>query len=121
MTLQVINSPFTEQQVKLLNELIPNLTEQQKAWLTGYLTAVSSVSVPVAVQEQQAAPVQTKDITILFASQTGTHPTCLFCINFATSLTVASGPTQATSLHIQSFTFIYFPPFKFKLYLVLVI
>ena len=71
MTLQVINSPFTEQQVKLLNELIPNLTEQQKAWLTGYLTAVSSVSVPVAVQEQQAAPVQTKDITILFASQTG--------------------------------------------------
>ena len=71
MTLQVINSPFTEQQVKLLNELIPNLTEQQKAWLTGYLTAVSSVSVPVAVQEQQAAPIQTKDITILFASQTG--------------------------------------------------
>ena len=71
MTLQVINSPFTEQQVKLLNELIPNLTEQQKAWLTGYLSAVSSVSVPVAVQEQQAAPVQTKDITILFASQTG--------------------------------------------------
>ena len=71
MTLQVINSPFTEQQVKLLNELIPNLTEQQKAWLTGYLTAVSSVSVPVAVQEQQTAPVQTKDITILFASQTG--------------------------------------------------
>jgi len=71
VTLQVINSPFTEQQVKLLNELIPNLTEQQKAWLTGYLTAVSSVSVPVAVQEQQAAPIQTKDITILFASQTG--------------------------------------------------
>ena len=71
MTLQVINSPFTEQQVKLLNELIPNLTEQQKAWLTGYLTAVSSVSVPVAVQEQQTAPAQTKDITILFASQTG--------------------------------------------------
>lgn len=71
MTLQVINSPFTEQQVKLLNELIPNLTEQQKAWLTGYLTAVSSVSVPVAVHEQEAAPVPTKDITILFASQTG--------------------------------------------------
>lgn len=71
MTLQVINSPFTEQQVKLLNELIPNLTVQQKAWLTGYLTAVSSGSVPVAVEEQQTAPVQTKDITILFASQTG--------------------------------------------------
>ena len=71
MTLQVINSPFTEQQVKLLNELIPNLTEQQKAWLTGYLTAVSSVSVEVAVQEQETAPVTTKDITILFASQTG--------------------------------------------------
>ncbi|WP_431027591.1 assimilatory sulfite reductase (NADPH) flavoprotein subunit [Lysinibacillus sp. LZ02] len=73
MTLQVINSPFTEQQVKLLNEVIPNLTEQQKAWLTGYLSAATATSVPVVVQEVESAPVpvQTKDITILFGSQTG--------------------------------------------------
>ncbi|MFF5994189.1 assimilatory sulfite reductase (NADPH) flavoprotein subunit [Lysinibacillus sp. KU-BSD001] len=72
MTLQVINSPFTEQQVKLLNEVIPNLTEQQKAWLTGYLSAATT-SAAVVVQELEAArvPVQTKDITILFGSQTG--------------------------------------------------
>ena len=70
MTLQVINSPFTEQQVKALNELLPTLTPQQKIWLTGYLTAASTEG-PAAVQEPAQAPQQTKDITILFASQTG--------------------------------------------------
>lgn len=70
MTLQVINSPFTEQQVKALNELLPTLTPQQKIWLTGYLTATSAEG-PAAVQEPAQVPQQTKDITILFASQTG--------------------------------------------------
>ncbi|WP_413363177.1 assimilatory sulfite reductase (NADPH) flavoprotein subunit [Lysinibacillus sp. 3P01SB] len=70
MTLQVINSPFTEQQVKILNELLPNLTSQQKIWLTGYLTAASAEG-PAAVQEPAQVAQQTKEITILFASQTG--------------------------------------------------
>ncbi len=70
MTLQVINSPFTEKQVNVLNELLPHLTSQQKIWLTGYLTAVSAEG-PAAVQEPVQAPMQTKEITILFASQTG--------------------------------------------------
>lgn len=74
MSLQVINSPFTEQQVKLLNEIIPNLTEQQKVWLTGYLTATAAGIAPSAAAqiEETIVPVQTKDITILYASQTGT-------------------------------------------------
>lgn len=70
MTLQVINSPFTEQQVKILNELLPNLTSQQKIWLTGYLAAASAEG-PAAVQEPAQVAQQTKEITILFASQTG--------------------------------------------------
>jgi sulfite reductase (NADPH) flavoprotein alpha-component len=70
LTLQVINSPFTEQQVKILNELIPNLTMQQKIWLTGYLTAASTEG-PAAVQKPVPVAQQTKEITILFASQTG--------------------------------------------------
>lgn len=70
MTLQVINSPFNEQQVKILNELLPNLTSQQKIWLTGYLAAASAEG-PAAVQEPAQVAQQTKEITILFASQTG--------------------------------------------------
>lgn len=70
MTLQVINSPFTEKQVKVLNELLPHLTTQQKIWLTGYLTATSAEE-PAAGREPVQAPQQIKEITILFASQTG--------------------------------------------------
>lgn len=70
MTLQVINSPFTEKQVKVLNELLPHLTTQQKIWLTGYLTATSAEE-PAAGREPAQAPQQIKEITILFASQTG--------------------------------------------------
>ncbi len=78
MTLQVINSPFTEQQVKLLNEIFPQLTPQQKLWLTGYLSAtttIEEITVAPGARESQAqeetASVQTKEITILYASQTG--------------------------------------------------
>lgn len=70
MTLQVINSPFTEQQVSVLNELLPNLTPQQKIWLTGYLSVAAAGG--TAIVEEPAQTVrQTKEITILFASQTG--------------------------------------------------
>ena len=47
MTLQVINSPFTEKQVQLLNELLTNLTEKQKIWLNGYLSAAQQVEVNI--------------------------------------------------------------------------
>ncbi|WP_199083957.1 MULTISPECIES: assimilatory sulfite reductase (NADPH) flavoprotein subunit [unclassified Sporosarcina] len=76
MALQVSNSPFSEEQVELLNRLLPSITETQQNWLSGYLTAISSTSVPsggVAVLERPAIEVSTavKEITVLYGSQTG--------------------------------------------------
>ncbi|OCS87793.1 assimilatory sulfite reductase (NADPH) flavoprotein subunit [Caryophanon tenue] len=80
MKLQVINSPFNEEQVKLLNELLPKLTSAQKVWLNGYLaaTSVSDVIVEEVIEAGStptvgapAAPPQTRTVTVLFASQTG--------------------------------------------------
>ncbi|MER2191449.1 MAG: assimilatory sulfite reductase (NADPH) flavoprotein subunit [Solibacillus sp.] len=70
MALQVANSPFNEEQVKQINELLAGVTDYQKVWLTGYLSAAQAVvqqgeAVAVAVKaEPQAA-------TILYGSQTG--------------------------------------------------
>ncbi|RHW33256.1 assimilatory sulfite reductase (NADPH) flavoprotein subunit [Lysinibacillus yapensis] len=83
MKLEVTNSPFSEQQVKQLNEVLATLTFNQKIWLTGYLTANASVqtaaveppkeNVAVAgnVQALQAPAAKAKNITILYGSQTG--------------------------------------------------
>ena len=37
LQLQVINSPFNQEQAELLNRLLPTFTESQKVWLSGYL------------------------------------------------------------------------------------
>ncbi|MCG7313410.1 assimilatory sulfite reductase (NADPH) flavoprotein subunit [Priestia flexa] len=77
MQLQVTNSPFNQEQVELLNKLLPTLTESQKIWLGGYLAASGSapaaVSAPVAesVQSVSVAQPVSKDVTILYGSQTG--------------------------------------------------
>ncbi|WP_342504912.1 assimilatory sulfite reductase (NADPH) flavoprotein subunit [Sporosarcina sp. FSL K6-2383] len=79
MTLQVMNSPFNEQQVELLNQLLPALTETQQIWLGGYLsarqigqqTAESSSSTAVLEAQEIVKKVSTKEVTILFGSQTG--------------------------------------------------
>ncbi|MBY6085438.1 assimilatory sulfite reductase (NADPH) flavoprotein subunit [Priestia flexa] len=77
MQLQVTNSPFNQEQVELLNTLLPTLTESQKIWLGGYLAASGSapaaVSAPVAesVQSVSVAQPVSKDVTILYGSQTG--------------------------------------------------
>ncbi len=71
MTLQVSNSPFTEKQVQLLNELIPNLTEQQKIWLNGYLSAPIQVIAKATEVQELPASQQTVSATILYGSQTG--------------------------------------------------
>ncbi|WP_025116674.1 assimilatory sulfite reductase (NADPH) flavoprotein subunit [Lysinibacillus fusiformis] len=71
MKLQVINSPFNEEQVKLLNELLPQLTLEQKIWLNGYLSAPqASQEAIVEATPAEAQPI-TKTMTILFGSQTG--------------------------------------------------
>lgn len=79
MQLQVINSPFNQEQTELLNRLLPTLTESQKIWLNGYLSASTAAiattagepSLTTSLTEQQVATPITKDITILFGSQTG--------------------------------------------------
>ncbi len=78
LALQVINSPFNQQQVELLNQLLPILTETQQIWLGGYLSASqlvtqSNASGSVAVLEAPAAQVEvsSKEVTILYGSQTG--------------------------------------------------
>ncbi len=78
---QATNSPFTGEQAELLNRLLPGLTETQRIWLSGYLTAslhigavaaAPTVASSAAVAEP-AAPVADvpKDVTVLFGSQTG--------------------------------------------------
>lgn len=78
LQLQVINSPFNQEQTELLNRLLPNLTESQKIWLSGYLSASTTVvatkeapNLATELTEQKATAPITKDITILFGSQTG--------------------------------------------------
>ncbi|WP_312000676.1 assimilatory sulfite reductase (NADPH) flavoprotein subunit [Paenibacillus forsythiae] len=80
MELLVTNSPFSQEQSELLNRVLPTLTESQRVWLSGYLTALgaaavapSAASAPAAVNVQAAtAPVSAaaKDVTVLFGSQT---------------------------------------------------
>ncbi len=79
VALNLLNSPFNEQQLKQLNELYPTLTSYQKIWLTGFLSAdqialnarsekvteeVSNIIASDVVQVTQTA-------TVLYASQTG--------------------------------------------------
>lgn len=79
MQLQVINSPFNQEQAELLNRLLPTLTETQKVWLTGYLAAlqasstVGTLEAPAAAELSAVNPGQTvsKEVTLLFGSQTG--------------------------------------------------
>ncbi|GAE35212.1 assimilatory sulfite reductase (NADPH) flavoprotein subunit [Halalkalibacter akibai] len=81
MQLQVMNSPFNQEQAELLNRLLPTLTESQKVWLCGYLAATQSASAAPSsvIQEEkvvEAAPQPTeqtvsKEVTILYGSQTG--------------------------------------------------
>ncbi|MBB5356542.1 sulfite reductase (NADPH) flavoprotein alpha-component [Anoxybacillus mongoliensis] len=66
MPFQVTNSPFNEEQVKLLNRLLPTLTPAQKLWLSGYLAANESFG--VAVQQEVSV---SKEVTVLYGSQTG--------------------------------------------------
>lgn len=80
MELKVNNSPFTQEQTELLNRLLPTLTEGQRMWLGGYLAAFASVQqgtapadsggVTASPETPAAAPV-TREVTVLYGSQTG--------------------------------------------------
>ncbi|MDQ0089131.1 sulfite reductase (NADPH) flavoprotein alpha-component [Paenibacillus anaericanus] len=79
LELQVTNSPFNQEQVELLNRLLPLLTESQRLWLNGYLTALqgtvaSATLVPTVAPITATATneqVTSKEVTVLFGSQTG--------------------------------------------------
>lgn len=79
LQLLVTNSPFSEQQIKLLNELLPTLAPNQAQWLSGYLAFSSNnnlgaVPVQIASAESGTQAVQVaavKEATVLFGSQTG--------------------------------------------------
>ncbi|MBM7585460.1 sulfite reductase (NADPH) flavoprotein alpha-component [Bacillus pakistanensis] len=81
MELQVINSPFNEEQAKLLNSVFATLTDSQKVWLSGYLaasqinaslgtTATDLQELPIALSSK-TEQVVSKEVTVLFGSQTG--------------------------------------------------
>lgn len=78
----MINSPFNQEQVELLNQLLPILTETQQIWLGGYLSASqlatqSNASGSVAVLEAPSKKIEviSKEVTILYGSQTGNGQT----------------------------------------------
>lgn len=74
LQLQVLNSPFNQEQAELLNRILPTLTDSQKVWLSGYLAASSSASVfgtQTAQTPQSSVPNVSKEVTILYGSQTG--------------------------------------------------
>ncbi len=75
MVVKVTDSPFSQEQVELLNRLLPTLSELQKVWLSGYLAALSKAETPMAAGVQAASaangPVISKEATVLFGSQTG--------------------------------------------------
>jgi len=83
LQLQVINSPFNQEQVDLLNRLLPTLTETQQIWLSGYLSALGKVAPSTASSGtlqatgsavptlQNSSIAVSREVTILFGSQTG--------------------------------------------------
>ncbi|WP_110822694.1 assimilatory sulfite reductase (NADPH) flavoprotein subunit [Paenibacillus illinoisensis] len=82
MELQVTNSPFNQEQVELLNRLIPTLNDAQKTWLSGYLTAIQGIAAVAAgtgaasnVQAEAVSavsvPPASREVTVLYGSQTG--------------------------------------------------
>lgn len=81
LELQVMNSPFNQEQVELLNRLLPTLTESQRTWLSGFIAALQGTAAAAAVAAAPqantlaavSAPVATatKEVTVLYGSQTG--------------------------------------------------
>lgn len=75
MQLEVIDSPFSEEQVHLLNQLLGNLTGTQRVWLSGYLsgaTVIQDSNQSSSNHIHTIPEVQpTQEITVLYGTQTG--------------------------------------------------
>lgn len=74
MQLQVVNSPFDQEQIQLLNRLLAKLTKEQCTWLSGYLAAAplsNGVAANISITEPTQSLAPNQEITILYGSQTG--------------------------------------------------
>ncbi len=83
LNLSATNSPFNDEQAQLINQALSTLSNDQKLWLSGYLTAnmqggTAEAPAPQAAGAVQqsgavAAPqvVEPRKITILFGSESG--------------------------------------------------
>jgi len=67
MSLDVKNSPFSQDQVRLINELLPQLSTEQKIWLNGFLSGTSFET----KIEEISNEIKTIQATVLYGSQTG--------------------------------------------------
>jgi len=107
----VNNSPFNEEQREYLNRLIPTLTEAQKIWLCGFLSYPFIAGYEQSVQvDQTAAPkmeqsIQTREVTVLFGSETG---------NGQSLASTIVEKLQAKQLPVQSFSMDDFKPQNLK-------
>lgn len=78
LSLNVTNSPFNHEQIEQLNLLLPTLTDHQKVWLSGYLSAFISKEVqsgnpdPQAVSQATNAGTDPREVTVLYGTETGT-------------------------------------------------
>lgn len=111
MQFNVNNSPFNEEQREYLNRLIPTLTEAQKIWLCGFLSYPFIAGYEQSVQvDQTAAPkmeqsIQTREVTVLFGSETG---------NGQSLASTIVEKLQAKQLPVQSFSMDDFKPQNLK-------
>jgi len=67
-------NPFNEQQLAVLNQLLPGLTKDQILWLSGYLEGRLAVEGEVVMPPNEIMVVQsesTNNLTILYGSETG--------------------------------------------------
>jgi sulfite reductase (NADPH) flavoprotein alpha-component len=82
MQFQADNSPFTQPQAELLNQLTPTLTPDQMQWLSGYFSGMRSATGGAesdrnartrSAENVSPAPASTEplEVTVLFGSQTG--------------------------------------------------
>lgn len=80
MELLTTNSPFNQDQAELLNRLLPSLTDTQRTWLSGYLTALNvagavggqpAAGTTATSSAPAAAPAPAREATVLYGSQTG--------------------------------------------------
>ncbi|PTJ03641.1 assimilatory sulfite reductase (NADPH) flavoprotein subunit [Staphylococcus simulans] len=83
LNLSATNSPFNDEQAQLINQALSTLSNDQKLWLSGYLTAhlqdgtaTQAPAASAAPTQALAAPtqqqaVEPRKVTVLFGSESG--------------------------------------------------